>query len=80
MIDEYISIKLLIPAFDLISYAIELLESVAESVISYLEPINEKFNNLGDKEVDEIIRKNLELAKQSAELTISEVEEALGIS
>ena len=45
-----------------------------------MEPINEKFNNLGDKEVDEIIRKNLELAKQSAELTISEVEEALGIS
>ena len=26
--------------------------AVAESVISYLEPINEKFNNLGDKEVD----------------------------
>ena len=54
--------------------------AVAESVISYLEPINEKFNNLGDKEVDEIIRKNLELAKESAELTISEVEDALGIS
>ena len=54
--------------------------AVAESVISYLEPINEKFNNLGDKEVDEIIRKNLELAKKSAELTISEVEDALGIS
>ena len=54
--------------------------AVAESVISYLEPINEKFNNLGDKEVDERIRKNLELAKESAELTISEVEDALGIS
>ena len=54
--------------------------AVAESVISYLEPISEKFINLGDKEVDQIISNNLELAKNSAELTISEVEDALGIS
>ena len=53
---------------------------VAETVISYLEPINDKFNNLGDKEVDEIIRNNLELARKSAQLTISEVENALGIN
>ena len=49
-------------------------------MITYLEPINENFNNLGDKEVDQIISQNLELAKNSAELTISEVEDALGLS
>ena len=54
--------------------------AVAESTISYLEPINEKFNNLGDKEVDKIITNNLEIAKDSAENTISEVKDALGIN
>ena len=54
--------------------------AVAESTISYLEPINEKFNNLGDKEVDKIITNNLEIAKDSAVNTISEVKEALGIN
>ena len=54
--------------------------AVAESTISYLEPINEKFNNLGDKEVDKIITNNLEIAKDSAVNTISEVKNALGIN
>ena len=54
--------------------------AVAESTISYLEPINEKFNNLGDKEVDKIITNNLEIAKNSAVNTISEVKNALGIN
>ena len=54
--------------------------AVAESVTTYLEPINENFNNLGDKEVDQIISQNLELAKNSAEITISEVKDALGLS
>ena len=54
--------------------------AVAESTISYLEPINEKFNNLGDKEVDKIITNNLEIAKDSAVNTISEVTDALGIN
>ena len=54
--------------------------AVAESTISYLEPINEKFNNLGDKEVDKIITNNLEIAKDSAVNTISEVKDALGIN
>ena len=54
--------------------------AVAESTISYLEPINEKFNNLGDKEVDKIITNNLEIAKNSAVNTISEVKDALGIN
>ena len=38
------------------------------------------FDNIIVNDNDEIIRKNLELAKESAELTISEVEDALGIS
>ena len=54
--------------------------AVAESTISYLEPINEKFNNLGDKEVDKIITNNLEIAKDSAVNTISQVKDALGIN
>ena len=54
--------------------------AVAESTISYLEPINEKFNNLEDKEVDKIITNNLEIAKDSAENTILEVKDALGIN
>ena len=54
--------------------------AVAESTISYLEPINEKFNNLGDKEEDKIITNNLEIAKDSAVNTISEVKDALGIN
>ena len=54
--------------------------AVAESTISYLEPINEKFNNLGDKEVDKIITNNLEIANDSAVNTISEVKDALGIN
>ena len=54
--------------------------AVAESTISYLEPINEKFNNLGGKEVDKIITNNLEIAKDSAVNTISEVKDALGIN
>ena len=54
--------------------------AVAESTISYLEPINEKFNNRGDKEVDKIITNNLEIAKDSAVNTISEVKDALGIN
>ena len=54
--------------------------AVAESTISYLEPINEKFNNLGDKEVDKIITNNLEIAKDSAVNTISEVKDDLGIN
>ena len=54
--------------------------AVAESTISYLEPINEKFNNLGDKEVDKIITNNLEIAKDSAVNSISEVKDALGIN
>ena len=54
--------------------------AVSESTISYLETINEKFNNLGDKEVDKIITNNLEIAKDSAVNTISEVKDALGIN
>ena len=39
--------------------------AVAESTISYLEPINEKFSNLGDKEVDKIITNNLLVIQKS---------------
>jgi tryptophanyl-tRNA synthetase len=53
--------------------------AVAESVISYLEPIAEKFREISDSQIDSAIENNLKLAKVSAELTISEIETALGI-
>jgi tryptophanyl-tRNA synthetase len=53
--------------------------AVAESVISYLEPIAEKFQEISDSQIDSAIENNLKLAKVSAELTISEIETALGI-
>ncbi len=53
--------------------------AVAKSVISYLEPIAEKFREISDSQIDSAIENNLKLAKVSAELTISEIETALGI-
>ena len=53
--------------------------AVAEAVINYLEPLAENFQSISDSEVDSAIDNNLKLAKVSAELTISEIETALGI-
>ncbi len=53
--------------------------AVAETVINYLEPISEKFEEISDSEVDSAVENNLKLAKASAQLTISEIETALGI-
>jgi tryptophanyl-tRNA synthetase len=53
--------------------------TVAETVINYLEPISEKFEEISDSEVDSAVENNLKLAKVSAELTILEIETALGI-
>ena len=53
--------------------------AVAETVINYLEPIAEKFEEISDSEVDLALENNLKLAKVSAELTISEIETALGL-
>ena len=53
--------------------------AVAETVINYLQPIAEKFEEISDSEVDSAVENNLKLAKVSAELTISEIETALGI-
>ena len=53
--------------------------AVAETVINYLEPIAEKFEEISDSVVDSAVENNLKLAKVSAQLTISEIETALGI-
>jgi len=53
--------------------------AVAETVIDYLQPIAEKFEEISDSEVDSAVENNLKLAKVSAELTIAEIETALGI-
>ena len=54
--------------------------AVAETVIDYLTPIRKKFNELTSKDIEEIVEKNINLAKDSAQETIKEVEDALGIS
>jgi len=54
--------------------------AVAETVIDYLNPIKNRFDELTTKDIDDIVDENITLAKKSAQETIKEVEEALGIS
>ena len=54
--------------------------AVAESVFDYLKPIKNRFDELTTKDIDDIVDENIKLAKNSAQETIKEVEEALGIS
>ena len=54
--------------------------AVAETVFDYLKPIKNRFDELTTKDIDDIVDENIKLAKNSAQETIKEVEEALGIS
>ncbi len=54
--------------------------AVAETVIDYLYPIKKNFDDLSSDNLEDIVVSNLKLAKDSAQKTIIEVEEALGIS
>ena len=54
--------------------------AVAETVIDYLDPIKKNFYDLTDDNLEDIVVSNLNSAKDSAQKTIIEVEEALGIS
>ena len=54
--------------------------AVAETVIDYLDPIKKNFDELTAKDIDDIVVSNLKSAKDSAQKTIIEVEEALGIN
>ena len=54
--------------------------AVAETVIDYLEPIKNNFDDLTSDNLEDIVVSNLKSAKDSAQKTIIEVEEALGIS
>ena len=54
--------------------------AVAETVIDYLDPIKKNFHDLTSDNLEDIVVSNLKLAKDSAQKTIIEVEEALGIS
>ena len=54
--------------------------AVAETVIDYLDPIKKNFDDLTDDNLEDIVVSNLKSAKDSAQKTIIEVEEALGIS
>ena len=53
--------------------------AVAETVFDYLKPIKNRFDELTTKDIDDIVDENIKLAKNSAQETIKEVEEALGI-
>ena len=54
--------------------------AVAETVIDYLDPIKKNFDDLTSDNLEDIVVSNLKSAKDSAQKTIIEVEEALGIS
>ncbi len=54
--------------------------AVAETVIDYLDPIKNNFDDLTSDNLEDIVVSNLKSAKDSAQKTIIEVEEALGIS
>jgi len=54
--------------------------AVAETVIDYLDPIKKNFHDLTSDNLEDIVVSNLKSAKNSAQKTIIEVEEALGIS
>ena len=54
--------------------------AVAETVIDYLDPIKKNFHDLTSDNLEDIVVSNLKSAKDSAQKTIIEVEEALGIS
>ena len=54
--------------------------AVAETVIDYLHPIKKNFDDLTNDNLEDIVVSNLKSAKDSAQKTIIEVEEALGIS
>ena len=65
--------------FDNIQYG-EFKIAVAETVIDYLDPIKKNFDDLTSDNLEDIVVSNLKSAKDSAQKTIIEVEEALGIS
>ena len=54
--------------------------AVAETVVDYLSPIRKRFDELTSEDINDIVEKNVNLAKDSAQETITEVEDALGIS
>ena len=54
--------------------------AVAETVIDYLDPIKKNFDDLTSDNLEDIVVSNLKSAKDSAQKTIIEVEEALGIN
>ena len=54
--------------------------AVAETVVDYLDPIKKNFDDLTSENLEDIVVSNLKSAKDSAQKTINEVEEALGIS
>ena len=54
--------------------------AVAEAVIEYLDPIKKNFDDLTNDNLKDFAVSNIKSAKDSAQKTINEVEEALGIS
>jgi len=54
--------------------------AVAETVVDYLTPIRKRFDEITSNDIDDIVEKNVNFAKNSAQKTIKEVEDALGIS
>jgi len=56
----------------------EFKKGLAEVIIGFLEPFQEKFNSIDDREVSQILAKGAEKAKKLAEAKIAEVKEKVG--
>jgi tryptophanyl-tRNA synthetase len=54
--------------------------AVGESVVNFLNPIQENFNEYSDEKVLDILKENATKANESADKTISVVKEAIGLN
>ncbi len=55
-------------------------KELAETVIEFLKPFQEKVNQYDDAELDEVLRKGAEKAKEVASVTLKDVYEKMGIN
>ena len=52
---------------------------VGETVVSYLEPLREKYESLSDGDISSLIRDHLDDVKDSAKKTMDEVSAIVGV-
>ena len=57
----------------------EFKDALAEAVVAFLEPFQNKLNSISDEEVKEILTKGKEKAEAVASKTLAEVKEKVGL-